>query len=136
MNWVLPDVEVLQKAFDRRLPDGRVAASVSRLIDERRLVIALGVREALMMRARDLRSCERLAHILSGFPVPRLPPDHQARAARLAIEMRQLGQLVGTREAELWSAAQLISGQVFSLAPQWRTWEPYGAPLWLVFAAN
>lgn len=127
---VIPELDVLLRAFSRHDPEPGVVALSGELIAERRLFLVGWVRQGLLTRCRDERQFARLLAAVAPFPdIPIQPADHVAAAA-LTRELDERSISIQPAQALLWAMAERIGGSVWSRQTRWRKLERYGAPLY------
>lgn len=126
---VLPEVDVLLRAFSRQDPEPAVVTRSSELIAERRMFLVGWVRQGLLTRCRDERQFQRLLAAMAPFPdLPIQPADHVAAAA-LTRELEDRTIAIQPAQALMWAMAERVGGSIWSLQVRWRKLERYGAPL-------
>lgn len=130
MTLVLAEADVLERAFTRREPDLLIIHQVTGLIRERRLMIPGWVRHALLRRTRDARNLARLAHVLAGFPTPRLHDDDHAAAALLEMRLREQGQAIQPHQALTWVVARRLALPVWSRDRIWSAFVAQGGAIY------
>jgi hypothetical protein len=126
---VLPEADVLLRAFSRRDPDLLLIHQVTRCIRDRRLVIGHWARQALLARTRDGRQFDRLAHALAAFPAPRLEPGDYVEAAHRMQRLRDLAIPIAGRQALAWTVAERLGGEVWSNDKPWPALASQGCPV-------
>lgn len=128
-TFVLPEVDILLRAFTRRDPDLLLIHHVTRHVRARTLAIGHWTRQALLARTRDGRQFARLAHALAAFPAPRLLPTDHVDAARRMQRLREQGVPVSGRQALAWTVAERLGAQVWSNEKPWHALAGQGCPL-------
>lgn len=129
VEMLLPDVDILLAAFDRRDPDPLLVSQVVAAVEGRRLLLLGWVRQGLINRAADLLQAERLARALAPFPdLPIRSADHVA-AALLAHRLRRRGVVGQPAQVLHWVMADRIHAQVWSQDPRWHPLHHLGCPL-------
>ena len=128
MTFILPEADILTRAFTRRDPDLLLIHQVTSLTRERRLLIAHPVRQMLLARTRDGRQFARLAHALSAFPAPRLLPIDYLEAAHRQQRLREQGVPIAPALALAWTLAERLQAQVWSNDKAWTALAGQGVP--------
>ena len=76
-SLLLPDVDLLRRAFDRHDPNPLVVNQVVSSVENRRLLLLGWVRQGLISRAQDSTEAARIARVLAPFPdLPIQQGDH------------------------------------------------------------
>lgn len=126
---LLPDVDLLRKAFDRHDPNPLVVNQVVASVEQRRLLLLGWVRQGLISRAQNAPEAARVARALASFPdLPILPSDHVA-AAFLNQRLRQRGVLIQPAQALHWVMADRIDAHIWSLDQRWHPLHHLGCPV-------
>jgi len=128
-TFVLPEADILARAFTRRDPDLLLIHQVTSQARARTLAIGHWVRQALLARTRDGHQFARLAQALSAFPAPRLVPEDYVEAALCSQRLREQGVAVTTSQALAWTVAIRLDAQVWSHDKAWAALVSYGCPL-------
>jgi hypothetical protein len=127
---VLPEIDVLLRAFSRQDPDPAAVATADKLIEDRRLYMIGWVRQGLLTRVKDERQFQRLLSALAPFPdIPITPADH-VMAASHTREMSERGINLLPAQALMWAMAERCGGLIWSQQTRWRRLERHGAPLY------
>lgn len=127
---VLPELDILLAAFDRRRPDPGVVQTVTGLIGARLLLLVGWVRQGLLVRTADERQFLRLERALAAFPDLTITTTDHVAAAKLAIALRQHGSDIQPAQALLWVMAERAGAQIYTRQQRWRELARLGAPLW------
>ena len=126
---VIPELDVMLKAFSRQEPEPAIVTRLTQLIDDRLIYFVGWVRQGLLTRARDERQFQRLLSALAPFPdIPIEPRDHTA-AAQLTHRLRDRGETIMPAQALLWVMAERLHALVWSTEKRWRKLSVHGAPL-------
>ncbi|TVR40793.1 MAG: hypothetical protein EA402_13485 [Planctomycetota bacterium] len=126
---LLPDLDILRRAFDRRDPDPLVVHQVVQAVDQRRLFVVGWVRQSLISRAAEVSQAERLARALAAFPdLPISSADHVA-AAFLSQRLRRRSVLVQPAQALFWVMAERIQACIWSQDQRWHALHAQGCPV-------
>lgn len=128
MSFVLPEAEVLQRAFSRRDPDLLLVHQVGEVVRARRLLVAHPVRQELLARCRDERQFMRLDQVLAAFPAPRADARDAVAAARIALRLRERGVAISGPQALTWAVAARLGALVWALDPAWDRLQDLGCP--------
>lgn len=125
---ILPALDVWLRAFTRQGPDPQIVQAFAERTRARCVLLLGGVRQDLLMAARDDRQRHRLAWILSAFPhVPPTVDDHR-RAAELHHRHRPLARLDATH-ALTWAIAERLQAGIWSPHRSWQALMPLGCPV-------
>lgn len=128
-SFLIPDIDVLLRAFDRRAPDPLAVNQVADAIEQRRLLLVGWVRQSLIARAVDSLQAERLARALAPFPdLPIHRADHVA-AGFLSQRLRRRDHPIQPAQALHWVMADRIQAYIWSQDPRWRPLHALGCPL-------
>ena len=128
-SLLLPDLDVLRRAFDRHDPDPLVVNQVVASVEQRRLLLVGWVRQGLITRAQNSAAAERVARALAPFPeLPITSGDHVA-AAFLSQRLRRRGVAVQPAQALHWVMADRIGAQIWSLDSRWHALHSLGCPV-------
>jgi len=131
MSFVLPEADVLARAFTRRDPDLLLIHQITSHIRARTMAIGHWVRQALLARTRDGRQFDRLAHALSAFPAPRLLPSDYVEAAQRMQRLREQGIAIAHHQSLAWTVAARLHAQVWSNDKPWPALASQGCPVYV-----
>ena len=108
-SLLLPDVDLLRRAFDRHDPNPLVVNQVVSSVENRRLLLLGWVRQGLISRAQDSTEAARIARVLAPFPdLPIQQGDHVA-SAFLNQRLRRRGVIIQPAQALHWVMADRIN---------------------------
>lgn len=126
---VIPELDVVLRAFARHDPDPRSVRRMAELIQDRRLILVGWVRQGALARTADDRQFQRLLRALSGFPdLPIRSGDHVAAAA-LVRRLRARGASIRPAQSLLWTMAERIGARIWTRDPRWLALEREHPPL-------
>jgi predicted nucleic acid-binding protein len=125
---VIPDLDIWEKAFSRRLPDPKVVHEFTAMVQAHRIWLLGWVRQGLLGRIEGEREWQRLSEILSAYPdLPVTGADH-IRAA--AIHHGLHGRIqVAPWPALMWAVAERIGGSVWTNDRRWQQLRAFGCPV-------
>ena len=125
---VIPDLDIWERAFGRRLPDPKVVHEFSGLVKAHRVWLLGWVRQGLLGRVAGDREWQRLSGMLAAYPdLPVLGRDH-LRAAALHRHVQGRAQLAPW-PALLWAVAERIGGTVWTNDRRWQQLRAFGCPV-------
>jgi len=114
LSLVLPEMDVLLRAFGRADPDPGAVREFTALTRERRIFLVGWVRQGLLTRCTDDRQFQRLQSALAPFPDLGIrPPDHVA-AAHLTRQLRERGGSIQAAQSLLWIMAERASAEIWT----------------------
>lgn len=126
---LLPDLDVLRRAFDRRDPDPLMVNQVVAAVEERRLLLVGWVRQGLIARAQDQMAAERMARALAPFPEVAITSADHVAAAYLSQRLRRRGLMVQPAQALHWVMADRVKAQIWSGDSRWHPLHSLGCPV-------
>ena len=127
--WVLPDIDILLRSFDRRHPNLSLIERFRALTHERRLLLMGWVRQAFYERCQQMTQMKRLAQSLRYYPELKIEDNDYVSIAERRYALRSQGASASTRQLLLWSAAERVRGYVWSLDQQWNALGKLGCPV-------
>lgn len=126
---LLPDMDVLLGAFDRRNPSPLLVQQFAHAVEQRRVLLPGWVRQGVLTRVADIDQALRLARILSPFPDVTILRDDHMQAAFLQQRLRRRGLTVQPAQALHWIIAERIDGVIWSASSRWHAAHSLGAPV-------
>jgi hypothetical protein len=126
---IVPDLDILLKAFSRQTPEPLVVLAFTRHVTDRRIHLVGWVRQGLLSRTADDRQFDRLNRLLEAFPDLRVLSTDHLQAARLSRRLRERSVTVSPWQALLWTVAERIGGVIWSGDRRWLTLQSSHCPL-------